>query len=400
MTVIAGVMILLSLSIRRFLLDKVPKRTFIALWLLVIFRLLVPFEMPFGIDLPVLFANNLTTTQLEVPQSMINNALISSTTDSIVESENMMLVIWIIGMVLMTLYFVITNMKFSHHISDSIPVRNEHLLELVDKYQSKLKRKVQIRQSQKIASPLTYGVINPIILIPKTLNFKQSNQLEYVFAHEYIHIKRFDCLIKIIATIVLCIHWFNPLVWIMYVLLHRDIELACDEKVLELFGEQSKSNYALTLIDLAEKQNKNIPVYSYFNKHSGIEERIKMMARKSKVSWIGATFAVLLVSGTMVAFASEAVENPNPETPVEATGERKNDDQNVDLYDIEINDDLALDEYSDIEEIEALPVAEPILQNEDDREREYAIEPPVAVEDAKALCTTVQECWEYFIALD
>ena len=384
MTIIAGLMILLSLFIRRFFLDKISKRTFVTLWILVMFRLIFPFEISFGINLPVPFANNLATPQLEVPQTMINNTVSSPTSNF--TSENMVLGIWIIGMVLMTLYFVVNHIKFLRHVNDSIPVENVHLLELVNKHQSKLKRKVQIRQSQKIVSPLTYGVINPVILIPKTFNLNQLNQLEYVFAHEYIHIKRFDCLIKTIATVVLCIHWFNPLVWVMYMLLQRDIELACDEKVLELFPEQAKSTYALTLIDLAEKQNKISPVYSYFSKHSGLEERIKMMAGKSKKSWIGAALAVLLVSGgTMVVFASETQDYPNTETPVEEVIEIENDSPNVDLYAVETNDDLASDEDIDIEALAAqygvdlsLDDVDFFLVNEDGRI--YVIESPFDVE--------------------
>ena len=388
MTVTAGLMILLSLFIRHFFLTKVPKVTFVVLWLLVIIRLLVPFEIPFGMRLPEIF-NNLSTTQPELSLLLFDGTVSLSTKSFYLAeqnvgvypihseilnffSESMMLGMWTVGMITMVLYFMVNHVKFLHYVSDSIPVENKYLLELTNKYQSKLKRQIQIRQSQKIVSPLTYGVISPIILIPKTFNFSQPGQLEYVFAHEYIHIKRFDCLIKIIATIVLCIHWFNPLVWLMYVVLQRDIELACDEKVLGLFPEQAKLTYALTLIDLAKKQNKTIPVYSYFSKYSGIEERIKMMAGKNKKSWFGATLAVLLVSGTMVVLASEPEEYLNSETPVEEIVEHENYSPKVEIPDIEINDDLATDEDNDVEvavdyfiEIDEQTI---LLINEDGRE--------------------------------
>lgn len=384
MTVIAGLMILVILLIRHFKLAIVPKVTFVALWLLVMIRLLIPFEMTFGMALPDPFANHPSVSQLAGQQELINHTLnlpiepivdnnaIYSTTLSFF-NENIMLGVWIVGMIPMTLYFVVNHAKFLRHVSDSIPVEGD-ILELINKYQSKLKRKIQIRQSQKVVSPLTYGVIKPVILIPKTLNLSQLSQLEYVLAHEYIHVKRFDCFIKIMAAVVLCVHWFNPLVWIMYVLLHRDIELACDEKVLELFGEQAKSTYALTLIHFAEKQNQFSPVYSSFSKHSGIEERIKMMAIKSKKSWVGASLAVLLVSGTMVAFASDTQDYSKPEIPVKETVEREDDPPNL-------NDDLAPDGYSDIKEAEETPLIEPISPHEDNY-AVYEIEPG-AVEEAE-----------------
>ena len=97
---------------------------------------------------------------------------------------------------------------------------------------------------------LTYGVFHPVILMPKQTDWKNINQLRYIFSHEYVHIYRFDTIAKLIATYALCIHWFNPLVWVMYILFNRDIELACDESVIRQFGDKSKSAYSLMLISI------------------------------------------------------------------------------------------------------------------------------------------------------
>ena len=376
MSIIASIMIMLGMLIRHFTLAKIPKKTFVFIWMLVMIRLLIPFEMPFGINFPrnvsvvnsdpVLESRNI---QFIIPSVGAQNSPIEhgftiatnpnaaehiSDVDASLDPTNAIVWIWALGMVTIATYFVISHIKFSRYISDSIPIQNKFTQQLMNGYQLKLKRKIQIRQSQKIVSPLTYGVMNPVILVPKMFNWHDSNQLEYIFAHEYIHIKRFDCLIKTVATIVLCIHWFNPLVWVMYVLLHRDIELSCDEKILELFGEQAKSNYALTLIDLAEKQNNLITAYSHFSKHVGIEERIKMIAKMNikKESMIGAALAVMLVGGTMVAFAT------GNDADMEDYSESYRTDLEGDIEEYEI----PVYELTDLEDTELVYEPEPVYE--------------------------------------
>ena len=84
--------------------------------------------------------------------------------------------------------------------------------------------------------------------MPKTTDWENVSQLQYIFTHEYVHIRRFDTLTKLIAALALCIHWFNPFVWLMYILLNRDIELACDESIIRQLGEKSKGDYSRMLI--------------------------------------------------------------------------------------------------------------------------------------------------------
>ena len=109
-------------------------------------------------------------------------------------------------------------------------------------------RAIRIRRSDRISAPLTYGILKPVILMPKETDWKNRQQLQYVFLHEYMHICRLDIVWKLIAALALCIHWFNPLVWIMYILFNRDIELSCDESVVRRFGETYKSAYARALV--------------------------------------------------------------------------------------------------------------------------------------------------------
>ncbi len=136
-----------------------------------------------------------------------------------------------------------------------------------------MKRPILVRQSDRISAPLTYGIFRPVILMPKKMDWKNEKQLQYVLSHEYVHIYRYDTVTKLIATLALCIHWFNPFVWVMYILFNRDIELACDESVIRQFGEKSKSAYSLMLINMEATKSGLLPFCNNFSKNA-IEERI------------------------------------------------------------------------------------------------------------------------------
>ncbi len=136
-----------------------------------------------------------------------------------------------------------------------------------------MKRPILVRQSDRISAPLTYGIFRPVILMPKKMDWKNEKQLQYVLSHEYVHIYRYDTVTKLIATLALCIHWFNPFVWVMYILFNRDIELACDKSVIRQFGEKSKSAYSLMLINMEATKSGLLPFCNNFSKNA-IEERI------------------------------------------------------------------------------------------------------------------------------
>ena len=100
----------------------------------------------------------------------------------------------------------------------------------------------------RISSPLTFGVLRPVILVPKKTDWTDETALRYVLEHEFVHIQRFDVLSKLLLIAAVCVHRFNPLVWVMYVLANRDLELSCDETVLRRFGGDIRAAYARVLI--------------------------------------------------------------------------------------------------------------------------------------------------------
>jgi beta-lactamase regulating signal transducer with metallopeptidase domain len=127
------------------------------------------------------------------------------------------------------LFFLVTHLRCRKVYKTALPVDNEFMRQWLSEHPTK--RRVQIRQSDKIATPLTYGVFRPVILLPKTTDWTDETRLRYILTHEFTHIRRFDTLTKLALAAAVCVHWFNPLVWVMYILANRDNELSCDETV-------------------------------------------------------------------------------------------------------------------------------------------------------------------------
>jgi hypothetical protein len=165
-------------------------------------------------------------------------------------------------------------------------------------------------QSDRIISPFAVGIFKPRIILPKSMDISDKPLLNYVLTHEYIHIKRYDALWKFILLIALCVHWFNPLVWLMLVLTSRDLELTCDEAVIHRFGVKTKKAYAYMLIGMAEQQGKFTPLYNNFAKNA-INERINSIMKTKKVSIPAIIISIVFVAGILTVFVTAKEQTDN-----------------------------------------------------------------------------------------
>lgn len=326
----AAVLILAVVIVRALTLHKLPKKTFPILWGIVICRLLIPFSIPslFSFYTGV---NRLRGMFTEVP--LITSPAEMTRVTRIAELPNplrivpvggsgsgaaisTMTVIWLIGVCACALYFIVAYLKCRKEFQTSLPVENELALSLLR--EQPLRRQVQIRQSDLINTPLTYGVIRPVILMPKAMDWTDETALRYILAHELVHIRRLDALTKLVLAFTVCVHWFNPLVWLMVVLANRDIELSCDETVVRAFGETRKSDYALTLIGMEEKKRRVLPLFSSFSTNS-IEERIVAIMKMRKTTAIGTAASLVLILGTVTAFATSAAMPESEAAPLSSS---------------------------------------------------------------------------------
>lgn len=310
MSASATILILAIVIVRSLLLHRLPKRTFLILWGVALCRLLIPFSIPSRLSI-FTFANILKNRFDEVAspstvmQTPINDVAITETLPVLPKTQpvniSTVLVIWIIGLTACALFFLVIHLRCRREYKTALPVDNEFMKRW--KQEHLIRRHIQVQQSDKIAAPLTYGIFCPVLLLPKETVGMDEVQLQYILEHEFVHIRRFDTLTKLLLATAFCVHWFNPFVWIMYVLANRDIELSCDESVVRTFGEPIKSAYALTLIELEEKKSGLTPLINNFSKNS-IEERIVSIMKMKTSSSIGILIALAVVIGTITVFAT------------------------------------------------------------------------------------------------
>lgn len=312
MSVAGAVMILVITVIRALTINRLPKKTFLALWGITLVRLLVPFSLPSVFSVYSLVGKSAPIMEMVRNTPAVNVLPIAParqqvTTQGQIQDAastiSVWVILWLIGVLACALFFAFTYWKCLREFRASLPVDNDFTKSWLIEHQ--LKRTISIRQSSLVSAPLTFGILHPVILMPKATDWNNKRALQYVLAHEYVHIRRFDTVTKLVLMVALCVHWFNPLVWVMYVLANRDLELSCDEAVIRLFGEDTKSAYARTLISMEETRRGLTPLCNSFSKNA-IEERIIAIMKIKKTSLMALLIAVTLVMGVGAAFATSA----------------------------------------------------------------------------------------------
>ncbi len=310
MSILGGIMILVIATIRALWLNRLPKKMFFILWGIVCIRLLIPYRLPSVFSIDSLIWRNESNTKITnvlsggLSTADMGQAELMETAVSNMQSDvkwSVWRIIWITGTFLCLLFFLISYLKCIKEFQTALPVGHKRALQWIQEHP--LKRPLAIRQLKGILAPLTYGVLHPVILMPETTDWEDTKQLPYVLEHEFIHIQRWDAITKIVLIGVLCIHWFNPLVWLMFFLFNRDMELACDESVVRHFGEEMKSAYAHLLIRMEETKSGLTPLCNNFSKNA-IEERITAIMKIKKASVFAWIPAVILIVGITVAFST------------------------------------------------------------------------------------------------
>lgn len=157
-----------------------------------------------------------------------------------------------------------------------------------------------IRMSEYVTSPFVMGILSPKIYIPYGLS---GNELQTVLAHETEHIKRKDHLWKIFAYFLLCVYWFNPVLWISYSFFCRDLELACDEAVLRDSDDEMKREYSRTLLSLGTDKNHFSACPLAFGE-TGIKERVSGIMNKKKPTKLITALSVFTVLFFLVFFTT------------------------------------------------------------------------------------------------
>lgn len=320
-----ALLILVTAALRGLAKDRLPKRTFVALWWVAVLRLLAPFALPSRFSVYTLLAllrpaPARTPVGAGLPVQTIPGALPQAAEGAVPGKAAaaaaapfpVWTALWLAGMTLLAVWFAVSYVRSQRKFRTSLPVERGCAADWM-----RVHRNVAVRVSDQISTPLTYGFLRPVILLPKQMDWEDDAALAHVLTHEYVHIRRLDGVTKLALAAALCVHWFDPAVWLLYVLANRDIELACDEAVVRLLGQPAA--YARTLLRMEETKAGCRPLYSHFSQNA-IEERIKAIMKLKKTSALAVVCALLLVAGVTTVFATSARQEPVPQTgaaPVE-----------------------------------------------------------------------------------
>lgn len=288
LSIIAG-WITLAIVILRPLLKKAPKAITVALWALVAIRLLFPFSIESVISLipsaetvppEIVYAEEPAIHSGIATANTIINPVISEnlapTPEASVNPMQILVsvasVVWVVGMVAMAIYAAVSYLRIRLKVRASIPMGE------------------RIRICDEIPSPFILGILRPRIYLPSDL---EESQKAHVIAHEEAHLRRKDHWWKPLGFALLTVYWFHPLLWVAYILLCRDIELACDEKVIQNMEPQEKAAYSKVLLSCSAPRRMISACPLAFGE-VGVKKRIKAILHYKKPAFWFVVIAVVI----------------------------------------------------------------------------------------------------------
>ena len=309
MSITASIMILFVL-LTRLALRKAPKIFSYALWAVVLFRLLCPVSITTGfsllglLDTPAVENSQHTTAMEYIPYDVVHTPdpevrlpvppVINEVVNEALPQEHAALgadplegelaigsFVWLLGIGAMAVYSVVSYLLLRRKLLGAVLLRDNIYL------------------ADGIGSPFVMGFIRPKIYLPSSLSEQEQG---YIILHEQHHIRRGDHLIKALAFIALCIHWFNPLVWVAFLLSSKDMEMSCDEAVVKKLGEGIRADYSASLLSLATGRRIIAGTPLAFGE-GDTKSRIKNMLNwKKPKTWI--IFAALIACVAAIVFCA------------------------------------------------------------------------------------------------
>lgn len=289
--------LVLVVLILRFVLKKAPKWVNILLWGIVAIRLICPFSFESALSLipsAETFPEKVISgpsfdvqTGITPVDNRINDYLGDRYFEGVTVPANngnnimtILTIVWTIGILLLVAYTVISYWRLRRKVDTAVRYKDN------------------IFQSENVKSPFVLGIIKPRIYLPFNMN---GQDLEHVVAHEQAHIHRKDHWWKPFGFLLLTIHWFNPLVWLAYVLLCRDIELACDEKVIKELGNEQRADYTQALVACSVNRRMIAACPLAFGE-VGVKDRVKSVMNYKKPAFWVIIIAVIICVGVAACF--------------------------------------------------------------------------------------------------
>lgn len=284
--------------IRTFASERLPKRVLAVLWIIAALRLLLPVSLPSVCSVYGLVMARAVITPAGAAADTLSEKSVWFITAELLHAVRYM------GAAAFAAYFIVSHLRGRLVRRTALPADNPYITAWVKAHplRRSLRGGYAVRQSDLIQSPFTSGILRPVIYLPKALAAECGERLDYVLAHEHAHIKRFDTAVKCLFAAALCAQWYNPAVWLMYILSNRDIERACDEAVLRESAAKP-SAYALTLLSMAEERGPAQAACGYFARHA-VEERVRSVMKTRRHGAAAQVLAWAMVAGVTLLFAT------------------------------------------------------------------------------------------------
>ena len=302
MSISAGWLVLAVLALR-LILKKAPKWVNVLLWGIVAIRLICPFSIESALSLipsketisPEIMMDWTPeiSTGIAPLDRVVNPVISTSFAPQGMASVNPLQILipvaanlWLLGVLILLAYTAISYLSLRRKLRTAVILRDN------------------IFQCETVSSPFVLGILKPRIYLPYTMDGKN---LAHVVAHEQAHIRRKDHWWKPLGFLLLTVYWFNPLMWVAYILLCRDIELACDEKVIAELGNEQRADYTQALVACAVNRRMIAACPLAFGE-VGVKDRVKsIMNYRKPTFWIIVTALVVCVV-VAVCFLTD----PNP----------------------------------------------------------------------------------------
>lgn len=331
-SVMATIFVGLILLVKLILKEKLKPKWHYLLWILLIIRIILPWSPESSFSVFNLFTFSYEQDSIRIPQNTKASQQIKdntmeeiipnkgkpyidmyptmdiNTTDQGLHSHastvfNWLLLLWLMGIMLLSTKTFIINRRFELSIRKESNIIDPHILSIYNACKDKLsiKASTPLVLSDKVSSPTLWGSLRPQIIIPKSIvSILTSDDLRYIFLHEFIHLKRKDIMINWIMNALLILHWFNPILWYAYSRMREDQEITCDALVLSCIDPNESKDYAMTIIKLMERLSQPLQspgIASISGNKKQLMRRIKMIKlfKKNTYKWSALGLTVLLL---------------------------------------------------------------------------------------------------------
>lgn len=302
MSISAGWLVLAVLALR-LILKKAPKWVNVLLWGIVAVRLICPFTIESALSLipstetisPEIMMDWTPeiSTGIEPLDQVVNPVISTSFAPEEMASANPLQILipvaanlWLLGVLILLAYTAISYLTLRYKLRTAVILRDN------------------IFQCETVSSPFVLGILKPRIYLPYAMDGKN---LAHVVAHEQAHIKRKDHWWKPLGFLLLTVYWFNPLMWVAYILLCRDIELACDEKVIAELGNEQRADYTQALVACAVNRRMIAACPLAFGE-VGVKDRVKSIMNYRKPTFWIIVIALVVCVVVAVCFLTDPFE--------------------------------------------------------------------------------------------